>query len=224
MGLQSCPFRVRRSPWRTDTDSLLFSSFRCCKFEHFTRTHNLAQAPFFYLSCAATLTCRLAKIGEGPDAEEVALWPAVFESVGGGDPLGEGSTWMHVQLEGECGWEKQHNLRTSGTLNELPVDEVLELWCTERRRVPAQPLPPGFRLLEPKEVMEVVYHDECAYKQNDSGGAAWENDEKGAAMNPKNEGAAVMVSDLIGEERGQLDIPPEVYAIMKEHGQIPKVN
>ncbi|CAB1107932.1 unnamed protein product [Ectocarpus sp. CCAP 1310/34] len=70
--------------------------------------------------------------------------------------------------------------------------------------------------------MEVVYHDECAYKQNDSGGAAWENDEKGAAMSPKNEGAAVMVSDLIGEERGQLDIPAEVYAIMQEHGTMPK--
>ncbi|CAB1106607.1 unnamed protein product [Ectocarpus sp. CCAP 1310/34] len=130
---------------------------------------------------------------------------------------------MHVQLEGECGWEKQHNLRTSGKLEELPVDERLELWCTERQRVPAQPLPPGFRLLEPREVMEVVYHDECAYKQNDRGGAAWENDEKGAAMSPKNEGAAVMVSDLIGEERGQLDIPAEVYAIMQEHGTMPKM-
>lgn len=130
---------------------------------------------------------------------------------------------MHVELEGECSWEKQHNLSTSGKLEEMSREEQFELWCTVRERAPAVPLPDGFRLLEPKEVMEVVYHDECAYKQNDSGGAAWENDGKGAAMNPKNEGAAAMVSDIIGEERGQLDIPPAVYSFMKDKGQIPKV-
>lgn len=130
---------------------------------------------------------------------------------------------MHVELNGECDWEKQHNLYTSGKSEEMTRDQRLELWCTERQRASVEPLPDGFRLLEPKEVMEVVYHDECAYKQNDGGGAAWENGEKGAAMNPKNEGAAVMVSDLIGEERGQLDIPADVFSFMKDRGQIPEV-
>ncbi|CAN0539120.1 unnamed protein product, partial [Ectocarpus sp. 12 AP-2014] len=164
-------------------------------------------------------TVKLRKIGEGSEAKEVALWPAVC----GGEDSGAERAWMHVELAGECAWEKRHNLSMSGELDKIPREDRLRLWCTERQREAAQPLPTGFRLLGPQEVMEVVYHDECAYKQNDGGGAAWENDKKGAAMNPKNEGAAVMVSSAIGEERGQLDVPEDVYAIMKEQGKIPKM-
>lgn len=74
-------------------------------------------------------------------------------------------------------------LSTSETSEEMTADEHRELWCTLRGRAsPAagrlSPAGPGLTL------MEVVYHDECAYKQNDG--------DKGATMNPTNEGAVVI--------------------------------
>ncbi|CAM9505759.1 unnamed protein product [Ectocarpus sp. 4 AP-2014] len=58
-------------------------------------------------------TVKLKKIGECSEAKEVALWPAVCED----EDSGAGGAWMHVELAGECAWEKRHNLSTRGKLD-----------------------------------------------------------------------------------------------------------
>ncbi|CAM9183239.1 unnamed protein product, partial [Pylaiella littoralis] len=108
-----------------------------------------------------TSTAMLVKQGEGPEAREVMLWPATREVAG------EKEQCMHVELAGECDWEKFHNQTTSGVSGGMSDAEQVRLWATPPMRTPATPLPPGWELRAPKDVMEVIYHDECAWKEND---------------------------------------------------------
>ncbi|CAN0442233.1 unnamed protein product, partial [Pylaiella littoralis] len=81
------------------------------------------------------------------------LWPATREVAG------EKEQCMHVELAGECDWEKFHNQTTSGVSGGMSDAEQVRLGATPPMRTPAIPLPPGWELRAPKDVMEVIYHD-----------------------------------------------------------------
>lgn len=99
-----------------------------------------------------------------------------------------------------------HELCTSGRLDDMRIADRLKGWCAPRNRT-ATALPPGWRLLASTQMMEVVCHNEAACKENCDGSQGRERCTKGAPIKKKGN---VIVSDLIGKEQGQLDIPQDL--------------
>lgn len=132
-------------------------------------------------------------------------------------------TRMHVEIREDDHWEKfmamSKRSEDRGTFLRR-----LYLSCRAGDRSPVSALPGnGWRLLRPNEVLEVVYHDQCAWRENNNGVGHWDNASRGAAVKRKVESGTIMASDFIGERRGQLEIPREMWDYMEEHRQIPKV-